>query len=464
MPDADNSYDIFISYRTTHSDWVKTLAHNLKNQDYKIFLDQWELIPGQSFPAQLHKALQNSRCAILIATPDAADSGWVQQELDSMLVRANSNHDKFFFIPVVMGQFPDLPFTETMQMVDFGDSQTDTYRKAFHQLLCGLKQQPPGAEGVFSGNLLIPDSNRAEERHLAKTEHNFVEQVFNTLNHGMPLIILAQADTHTQAYGSALRYKAEALYGADNVMHIYPPNSTRADSAAYFGRLAKQCHLEQEITESWEWADAIGEKLQQGQEIFLLVTGFENGAEASRAELAGELRQLNETFNTFHTVIMGSERLAAQKYVTDKLSFLNIAEDFTIPQLSHNDLQVIFKQLYPNLKLLSEQLKELIDFTGCQPRLLHYCLQQGADSADSAKQILLNSPLPAQLFTHFRDPHDTARLLDLMENKKLGKCEPWPNDELLRRLYWNNLITCKDADFVWRCDFIIETGRDLLEC
>jgi TIR domain len=50
-------YDIFISYRTTHADWVETLAHSLKAQGYAIFLDRWELIPGQLFPVQIHQAL-----------------------------------------------------------------------------------------------------------------------------------------------------------------------------------------------------------------------------------------------------------------------------------------------------------------------------------------------------------------------------------------------------------------------
>ena len=51
-----------------------------------------------------------------------------------------------------------------------------------------------------------------------------------------------------------------------------------------------------------------------------------------------------------------------------------------------------------------------------------------------------------------------------MKNMTLGKYEPWPTDELLRRLYWNNLITRQGQDFVWRCDFIREIGRDLLGC
>jgi len=461
--DGEKSYDIFISYRTTHSDWVQILAHNLKDQGYSIFLDQWELIAGKSFPTQIHNALINSKCAILIATPDAAESGWVQEELDLMLDRANSSED-FFFIPVIMGVFPDLPFIKTKQMVDFGDSKPEIYRKAFHNLLCGLKQQPPGADGVYSGKLQLPEIHSVAEQALAKTEQSFVDKVFNTLNTGMPIIILAQADTKTQAYGNALRKQAKELYGLENILHIYPPNSSRADSAAYFGRLAKQCHFDQKIEESWEWSDALREKLEQGQEIFLLVTGFENGDEDSRVELAGEMRQLHETSNTFHSVIMGSEKLAALKYAQGTLSLLNIAEEFTIPKLNQKDLQILFKQRYPTLDLSSEQIQELIAFTGCQPRLLHYCLQQGANSANSAKQILLDSPLPAQLFTRFREEQDKLRLCELMNKKTLGKYEPWPSDELLRRLYWNNLITREGGNFVWRCDFIRETGKELLGC
>ncbi len=116
--------DIFISYRTTHSQWVEILALNLKDQGYDVFLDRWHLIPGQDFAAKLHEALQNARCAILVATPDTSDSGWVQQELQSMLNRKNSEPE-FFFIPVVMGEFPGLPFLETVQAVDFGNSDPD---------------------------------------------------------------------------------------------------------------------------------------------------------------------------------------------------------------------------------------------------------------------------------------------------------------------------------------------------
>ena len=456
-------YDIFISYRTTHSNWVETLAHNLKAQGYRIFLDRWELIPGEDFPAKIHGAMKSVPCAILVATPDTCDSGWVQQELQLMINLKNSGSG-FFFIPVVMGEFPDLPFIETIQAVDFGDSQPEIYRQAFQQLLCGLEQKPPGPGARFSGELQFPYRLAAADRPLVSSEHTFLDEVFSKLSTGLPLMILAQADTNTQVYARALRKHAETHYGAENVLHIFPPNSTRVDSGAYFGRLARQCHFEAPASESWEWADALAEKLDSGNELFLLVSGFENGADESRAELAGELRNLNERYPALRIVMMGSRRLAALKYAHGSMSLLNIADEMPIPELDSQDLPKIFGRIYPKLDLSPEQIQTAIAFTGGHPRLLHYCLQQQAHSADACRQLLEQSPLPAQLFTHFREVKDPLALCALLSQEPLGKFDPWPADDLIRRLYWSNLIIRRGPHFSWRCNFIRQVGRELLEC
>jgi len=440
------SYDIFISYRTTHAGWVETLAHNLKAQGYAIFLDRWELIPGQPFPGQIHQALRSSRCAILVASPDASDSGWVQQELQLMITLQNSGSG-FFYVPIVIGEFPDLPFLETVQAVDFGDSSPKLYRQAFQRLLCGLQQQPPGPDPMFQGELRLPKIDTVDRRPLVQSERTFLEAVFTRPETGRPLMILAQADINTQIYGLALRHQAETLYRVDNVFHVFPPNSSWADSAAYFGRLAKQCRLQGDISESWHWAEALSGKLESGQEVFLLVTGFENGTEESRGELAGELRQLNESYTALRVVMMGGERLAALKYASGSMSLLNIAEELPIPQLTHRDLHDLFGQQYGQLNLSSQQLRTVLEFTGCHPRLLPYCLQQGADSAPACEQVLRQSPLPSQLFTHFRAEKDRLPLCTLLTQSTLGRFTLWSDNELLRRLYWANLITRRGQNF-----------------
>jgi hypothetical protein len=351
-----------------------------------------------------------------------------------------------------------------MQAVDFGDSSPQLYRQAFQRLLCGLKQRPPGPAPLFTGQLRLPRVDTADRRPLVQSERTFLEEVFTRPETGRPLMILAQADINTQIYGRALCHQAETLYGADNVYHIFPPNSSRADSAAYFGRLARQCHLQGDISESFQWADALSERLDRGQEVFLLVTGFENGPEESRRALAGELRQLIEAYPELRVVMMGGERLVALKYASGPLSLLNIAEELPIPQLTHGDLHNLFGQHYRQLNLSPEQLQTVLEFTGCHPRLLPYCLQQGADSALACEQVLRESLLPSQLFTHFRAEKDRLPLCTLLAQPALGRFTLWPDDELLRRLDWANLITRRGQNFVWPCEFIRQTGREFLEC
>src|SRR5215510_13673901 len=107
---------------------------------------------------------------------------------------------------------------------------------------------------MFKGEVSLPRIDTETQRPLVQSEHTFLDAVFTRSETGRPLMILAQADINTQIYSRAVRRQAETLYGVDNVFHIFPPNSTLADSAAYFGRLANQCNLERDIDKSWKWS------------------------------------------------------------------------------------------------------------------------------------------------------------------------------------------------------------------
>ncbi len=52
----------------------------------------------------------------------------------------------------------------------------------------------------------------------------------------------------------------------------------------------------------------------------------------------------------------------------------------------------------------------------------------------------------------------------LLKKDVLGRYDAWPQNELLRRLYWQNLIVPREGWFVWRCDFVRDTGLELLGC
>ena len=457
-------YDIFISYRTTRRPWVETLAHNLKAQGYKVFLDDWELIAGDNFTRKIYSAMKQSRYALLIATPEAAESGWVQEEYEYMFNRSKQDKD-FHWIPIVLGEFPDFPFLSNIQAVDFADSTEDKYRIAFQKLLCGLDKQAPGANPYFDGNLALPEIEKTPKTQtLVANQQTFIKDVWDRLDASMPLMILAQADTNTQHYIQALKHSLQEGYPNATFLHLFPPASVRVDGAAYFGRLAKQCGLDGTISESWEWADALREKLDQGEEFVLLITGFENGAEDTRGELAGELRGLLSNYPySLKLIVMGSEQLAAAKYKLGKHSFFNDLDEMRLPDVNVQDLRDMYLNRYTDLSLSEVTLKSLLMFTGKHPRLLESALQCLKRGDQSWQTTIKNSALPSQLFSRLNDA-DTLSLCDLLQKQTLGRFDAWPQDKLIRRLYWQNLLTDSDGQLVWRCEIIKKTGQDLLRC
>ena len=458
-------YDIFISYRTTRRPWVETLAHNLTAQGYKVFLDAWELTAGDNFTRKIFSAMKHSRYALLIATPEAAESGWVQEEYEYMFNRSKNDKD-FHWIPVVLGEFPDFPFLSNIQAVDFDDSTEEKYRIAFQKLLCGLDKEAPGAKPYFSSDLVLPEIEIAsQEQTPIDNQHTFIKDVWGRLDASMPLMILAQADTNTQHYIQALKQSLQQGYPNATFLHLFPPASVRVDSAAYFKRLAKQCGLDETVSESWEWADALREKLDQGEEFVLMITGFENGAEDSRGELAGELRGLLSSYPyALKLIVMGSEQLAAAKYKLGKHSFFNDLDEMRLPDISIQDLQDIYLQRYAELSLDDDLKKSVLNFTGKHPRILESALQFLKRGDQDWQASIKNSALPSQLFTRFRNETDALPLCDLLQKQALGRYDAWPQDALIRRLYWQNLITDCDGQFIWRCKFIQTTGQELLQC
>ncbi|HRJ54568.1 MAG TPA: toll/interleukin-1 receptor domain-containing protein [Candidatus Thiothrix moscowensis] len=458
-------YDIFISYRFTQHDWAEALAHNLVAQGYKVFIDAWELYGGQNFTQAIEQALRSSRCAILIATPEAADSGWVQHEYELMF-NLKQKGTGFFFVPVVWGKFPDFPFLDIVHAVDFGDSNETRYREAFQRLLCALQQKPPGAAPRFNGLLKLPPTASAAPIKLAQKQRSFVEDIFTYVDGGMPVMVLAQEGFNTQHYAQALKEKAESRYGENNVLHIFPPASLKASSDQYFARLGKQCGFAADIASSWEWSEAMEQRLLDGDELFLLVTGFENGAEDARRDLAGELRGLIEAHPLeFRLVMIGGERLAAMKYEHGAMSFLNKLEEVPLPSVCMEDVRALYLARQGELTVSDTVLQEVLAFSGQHPRLVEACLRAIERGQDDWQASVEASNLPGQLFARFQDGKDQTSLCSYLQQVELGRYSTWPQDTLIRRLYWQNLLVGNTKGrLVWRCELITRIGKELLGC
>lgn len=86
-------WDVFLSYRSVNRPWVLALYDALVQAGFKVFLDQFALVPGASLDESLQQNLAASGAGILVWSAAASDSKWVQREHKAMRVLTDKRAD-----------------------------------------------------------------------------------------------------------------------------------------------------------------------------------------------------------------------------------------------------------------------------------------------------------------------------------------------------------------------------------
>src|SRR5512135_2271319 len=155
---SNTRYDVFLSHSSVDKPRVEELARRLKQVGIELFLDKWNLIPGQPWQEALEEALsQSAACAVIIGSGPLGP--WHHEEMRAVLEhRVNGSRGKFPVIPVLLpeAQRPqdrDLPmFLKRMTWVEFQEGLED--EQAFHRLRCGIRGIAPGpgpGQAIFEG-------------------------------------------------------------------------------------------------------------------------------------------------------------------------------------------------------------------------------------------------------------------------------------------------------------------------
>jgi TIR domain len=138
---GDETFDVFISYGHQDQAWVHTLAENLHRAGLAVFLDAWEIIPGDVVVHQLERGLMASRNGVLVVSPASVARPWVQQEYAVMVGRAVESTQRL--IPVLLGDVEVPPFAATRLWVDFRGADGPEYARRVRQLVAALKGERP---------------------------------------------------------------------------------------------------------------------------------------------------------------------------------------------------------------------------------------------------------------------------------------------------------------------------------
>src|SRR5438552_17611668 len=73
MPD-EFQYDVFLSHGAKDKAVVRDVAERLRKDGVKVWLDEWEIKPGDSIPAKIEEGLERSRVLVLCMSANAFGS------------------------------------------------------------------------------------------------------------------------------------------------------------------------------------------------------------------------------------------------------------------------------------------------------------------------------------------------------------------------------------------------------
>src|SRR5690349_3187953 len=99
------SYDVFLSHSSKDLVVVRGIAERLRADGVRIWLDDWEIRPGDSIPAKIEHGLESSRVLVLCMSAHAFGSDWAQLESGTFRFRDPLNKERRF-IPLRLDDAP----------------------------------------------------------------------------------------------------------------------------------------------------------------------------------------------------------------------------------------------------------------------------------------------------------------------------------------------------------------------
>lgn len=115
--------DLFLCHSTRDKDFVRQLAEDLAFCQVDVWLDEWEIHPGESLENVIQNALGACRYVAVVMGDNFNDSAWASEEVRLGLAR-EQREDRFVVVPLVVGAIEIPQSIKDKLYVDF---RTDYY-------------------------------------------------------------------------------------------------------------------------------------------------------------------------------------------------------------------------------------------------------------------------------------------------------------------------------------------------
>lgn len=142
MPD-EFKFDVFLSHSSKDKAIVRVLAEWLQTDGLRVWLDEWEIRPGDNIPVKIEEGLEQSRVLILCMSSHAFGADWPQLEASTFRFRDPLNR-KRRFIPL---RLDETPIKGSLVQFLYLDWLPENRERSYAKLLeaCGRQGEQPEA-------------------------------------------------------------------------------------------------------------------------------------------------------------------------------------------------------------------------------------------------------------------------------------------------------------------------------
>jgi len=159
------SVKAFISYSSRDERFVSRLAGDLRTREgIDVWLDQWEINPGDRIPERIEEGLSEANVFILVLSPESANSQWVEYERQTWLMlqideeeraKEESRPSTRRLIPVLYRDCQKPPFLQPIHHVRITDQGYEDGFKRLVSAVLELSEKPP-LKGKVTPTLVAP--------------------------------------------------------------------------------------------------------------------------------------------------------------------------------------------------------------------------------------------------------------------------------------------------------------------
>ena len=153
MPRKKDEPQLFLCHSSKDKSFVRRLANELSQLSVHVWLDEWELQPGDSLHGVIGAALEKTAFVGVVISPNSIKSKWVQRELQAALAR-EVNQGKTFVIPLLYKSvtlptfladklYLDFRTSRTSQLISLAQLAASIHKLSPRDIALGLSERKP---------------------------------------------------------------------------------------------------------------------------------------------------------------------------------------------------------------------------------------------------------------------------------------------------------------------------------